>query len=110
MYNIEDLIQEYGNDFLIDTNRGDDALYPIEDMELYLPDNSAAAFSLGWRSRNQFQWTDSYFTFDGYGNIISIPGREYVSYLQNQIEEDEFVDWLISRGYIDEEEYYEDKD
>ena len=103
MYDIENFIGLYGNDFLLETRRSDDALYPVEDMDVYLPNDPKEAFMLGWRSRNQFTPTDDYFTFDGYGNIISIPSREYISYLQDQIDEDEFVDWLLSNGYIDED-------
>jgi hypothetical protein len=110
MYYIEELIKEFGNDFLLGTRRADDALYPVEDMDAYLPEDPKEAFMLGWRSRNQFIPSDSYFTFDGYGNIISIPSREYISYLQDQIDEDEFVDWLLSNGYINEDEDYEDED
>ena len=103
-YDIDDLLEEYGNEFLIETRRQDDALYPMDELESLLPSSLTDAFTMGWRSRNQFRWTDSYVTFDGYGNLVSIPKNEYLSYLANQIDEDEFVEWCIEQGYIDEDE------
>lgn len=118
MYNIEDLINEYGNEYLMETDP-DVALYSMYDLNELLPQSPEDAFSAGLNAygyfggekyKRDFNLNDDYFTYDGYARLVSVYGSDYIPYLQGHIDEDYFIEWCEEQGYIDEDEDYEDED
>ena len=118
MFNIEDLIDEYGNEYLMETNP-DVALFSMYELNEMLPQNPEDAFSLGlyaygwWnheKYKREFNTGDDYFTYDGYAHLVSVSEYDRQRYLQSEIDEPYFIEWCKEQGYIDEDEDYEDED
>lgn len=104
-YDIDGLIKEYGNEYLMDTDP-DNALYSMYDLNELLPQNPEDAFMAGIYAAKagNFNPSDDYFTFDGYGRHNSISEYEYESYLADHIDVDYFIEWCERYGYADEYE------
>lgn len=118
MYNIKDLIDEYGNEYLMETNP-DVALFPMYDLNAFLPQDPEDAFNAGlyaygwWNNEKyerDFSFNDDYFTYDGYAHLVSVSEYNRQQYLESEIDEDDFIEWCKEQGYIDEDEDYEDED
>lgn len=114
-YNYDELLRDYGNEYLIENNP-DDALYAMDEMdELYNASAYEAVqrafygydynrFDNGERNeRESFNPNRDWFGFNGYGNLVSVDDYDYVSWMDSHISEDEFIDWCVEQGYIDED-------
>ena len=115
-YDIKELIEEYGNEYLMDENP-DYALYSMYELNEFLPQNPedafrAGLFAYGWwggeKYKRDFNFGDDYFAYDGYANLVSVNEYDYVAYLESWIDEDYFIEWCKDQGYIDEDEDNED--
>lgn len=97
--NYEDLLEQYGNEFLDSQNRFDDRLYYFNEFEDYLNTlTQYNAFQLGVNAT--INWSDDYYYFDGYANVHT----EYnaATYFKSIIYEDEFKEFILNEGYFDE--------
>ena len=111
---IEELIRDYGAEFLQESDYYDQCPYPMDELEEltnYTPLEAITRAFYGYRwSRidrdepEEFNPNDEYFTFNGYGNLVSISEFDYEDYLKSQIDEDDFIEWCKEQGYIDEDE------
>lgn len=112
-YDIEELIKQYGNEFLMDTDP-DNALYDMDSLGELLPQDPWDAFMAGFRAGKfaNFNPSDDFYTFDGYGRHHSVSHYDYYDYLTDHIDEDYFIEWCERYGYIDEYEMeeYEDEE
>lgn len=115
-YDIDDLIEEYGNEYLSE-NDPDSQLLDMYMLNEVLPQNpedafSAGLYAYGWwngeKYKRDFNTSDDYFTFDGYAHYVSVSSSEALDYLKMNITEEYFVEWCIEQGYIDEDEDEDD--
>ena len=111
-YDFDELVEEYGAEY-VQEYYPDDMLYPMDEISEFVTDVWEALRSsfFGYdynpysdENREKFNPNRDYFAFNAYGNLVSIDSRDYVAWLQRMISEDEFVDWCIEQGYIDEDE------
>lgn len=111
-YDIDDLLEEYGNEYLSE-NDPDSQLLDMDMLNEVLPNNPEDAFNeglwaYGWwdgeKYKRDFDTSDDYFTFDGYAHYVSVPSHDALGYLKMHITEEYFVEWCIEQGYIDEDE------
>lgn len=113
-YNYEELIREYGAEFLVEHNYSDECPKDMEMLNEYTQYDALEAIT---RAFYGYRWTgierdepenfnpnDDYFAFNAYGNLISIPDYWYDEYLKSFIDEEEFVEWCVEQGYLDEDE------
>lgn len=112
MTQVENLIEKYGNEYLMETNP-DVALNSMCDLRELLPQNPEDAFNAGLYAygycggemyKRDFNLDDNYVTYDGYARLVSLHDFDYVPYLQSHIDEDYFIEWCKEEGHIDEDE------
>jgi len=101
----DELLDEYGLEFM-NEEYPDDSPQPMEALdELFSSYEAVRAAFYGGRygfKQDVFNPNDEYFKFDGNGNIQSIP---YVNdYLNDVIDEDDFIQWCKEKGYVDDED------
>lgn len=97
--NYDNLLEQYGNEFLDSQNRFDDILYDFNEFEDYLNTLTPYdAFQLGVNAT--INWSDDYYYFDGYANVHT----EYdaARYFKCIINEDEFKRFILENDYFDE--------
>ena len=114
---ISELKQEYGQEYLQE-KQPDDMIYQMDEIdELFSSawDALRGAFFGGRYGYDQdsFNPNDDYFYFNGYGNLVSVPYLD--EYLNNEIDDDNFIEWCKEQGYYeenddDDDEEGEDKD
>ena len=57
----------------------------------------------------KFNPNRDYFTFDGYGNYMSIPADYVAERVELCLDKNEFVEWCKEQGYIDDDEEEEEE-
>lgn len=112
--NYDELIREYGVEYMQENNMYDETPYPMDELEeltnyTALDAITRAFYGYQWtgvkkEERDEFNPNDDYFAFNAYGNLISIPDYWYDEYIKSQIDEDYFIEWCMEQGYIDEDE------
>ena len=112
--NVEELIRDYGTEFLQESDYYDQMPYEmdmLEEITNYTPLEAITRDFYGYQwsgvekeNPAEFNPNDEYFAFNGYGNLVSIPEYCYEEYLKSQIDEDEFIEWCKEQGYVDEDE------
>lgn len=116
--NYEDLLEEYGNEYLSETDP-DSQLLDMYMLNEVLPQNpedafSAGLYSYGWwngeKYKRDFNTSDDYFTFDGYAHYVSVSSYDVLEYLKMHITEEYFLEWCNEQGYIEDDEDYFDED
>ena len=112
----EDLLRNYGNEYLQEMNP-DDCLYSMDEMDELLNDSAYNAIQRAFYGydynphregnggeRESFNPNRDWFGFNGYANLVSVDDFDYVSWMDDRIDEDGFIEWCIEQGYIDEDE------
>lgn len=100
--NYEDLLDQYADEFLDSQNRYDDKLYSFDEYTINELFSSKTPFEILQEGVDAtINWSDDYFYFDSYGSIHS--ERNAVEYYKEIIDENEFKDFCIDKGYFDEE-------
>lgn len=109
---ISELKQKHGQEYLQEKHP-DDMIYPMDEIdELFSSvwDALRGAF-FGGRygyDKDSFNPNDDYFYFDGYGNLVSVTYLD--EYLDNEINDDDFIEWCKEQGYYKENEDDEGED
>lgn len=110
----KELLRDYGNEFLYEHDKADDAIYDMGSISEFITDVWEALRSsfngYDWcpgadsdhRLREQFNPNKDYFAFNGYGNLVSIDSYYYTDWLDRNIDRDEFIEWCAEQGYIEE--------
>lgn len=108
----DELVEEYGSEYLRE-NRSDDAYYDmsmIDEMfegksNTYVLQRAYFGGAYGWKNEHvPFDPNADYFAFDGYGNLLSIDEIDLSSYVKENIDESDFMDWYENQGYIEDDE------
>ena len=113
----EELLDEYGLEYLREHNHGDYALYDMGEFnEIVNLDGMQAedVFDMGRMAysyitgdpnnkKNEWMWSDDYFFFDGYGHLCSISDGQLQDYFSYHIEESDFMEWCEDMGYTEGE-------
>lgn len=116
--NYEDLLEEYGNEYLSETDP-DSQLLDMYMLNEVLPQDpydafSAGLYAYGWcngeKYKRDFNTSDDYFTFDGYAHYVSVSSYDVLEYLKMHITEEYFLEWCNEQGYIEDDEDYFDED
>ena len=100
----KELVREHGRDYLSE-EYPDDLPMDMDEIEMAFSSVQEALTRAFYGGRygfeaDSFNPNDAWFCFDGNGNIKSIP---YIDdYLDDVIDEDLFIEWCMSNGYIDE--------
>lgn len=112
-YNYEELIREYGEEYLQESDYYDRCPIPMDEFEQftnYTPLEAITRAFYGYRwlrfERDEYEAfnpNDEYFTFNGYGNLVSISEYDYEVYMKSEIDETDFIEWCVEQGYLDEE-------
>jgi hypothetical protein len=105
-WNFEDMVNDYGMEYLSEED-SDNVPLNMDDFNEYFNDAWEAVRSAFFGGRygfknDSFNPTDPYFTFNGYGNVESIPYIE--DYLTDMIDEEEFYNWCVDNGYFESDE------
>ena len=115
----EELLKQYGEEYLEETNRADVFFYPMESLseialdgidsalEIFEAGRSAYGYTTGDPNSKKTEWfnSDEYFFFDGYGNLVSLGESQVADYLSFVINKRDFVGWCEEQGYVDNPEY-----
>lgn len=107
--NYEDLLEQYGDEFLDSQNRFDDRLYSFDEYTINELFSNKTPFEMLQEGVGAtVNWSDDYFYFDGYGHIHT----EYnsVEYYKGIINEDEFKEFILKNDYFDDYPYPEEED
>lgn len=99
-YDYEGLLKHYGNEYL-QNNCGGDELFHMEMFDEIL-ENEKPSEILEKVDKTCFDIFDSYFYFNVYGAICST--NDYIEYMEEHITQEEFLNWCLEHGYIEEEE------
>lgn len=93
------------NLYLLDAKYYDDVLMTYEELCDQIDTmEPSKAFQLGINSACQFSWTDDYYKFDGYSNII---GYTDTQAKKEALENTDFLEWCFERQEYDEEDLEE---
>lgn len=112
----EELLEEYGLDYLREYNRGEYALMDMGEFEylelegrdpvdVFQMALSAYSYVTGDpnNKKNEWMWGDDYYFYDGYGHLCSISEGQLEDYFSYHIDKSSFMQWCEDNGYIDEE-------
>lgn len=112
----EDLLRQYGN-YYLQEHDPDDCLYSMDEMDELLNDSAYNAIQRAFYGydynphregdggeREPFNPNRDWFGFNGYANLVSVDDFDYVAWLDSHIDDDEFIEWCMEQGYIEEEE------
>ena len=110
-WDFNDMLEENGIEYLQE-NYPDAEPYPMDEFnELtnYRNDPLEAITRAFFGGRygfknDSFNPNDDYFAYNGYGNLISIKDYDFIDYLKDYINEEEFYDWCVEQGYFESEE------
>lgn len=106
-WDFEDMLDNYGNEFLIEKEYGDE-LFEMELInEIYnepLEAMTRAFYGGRYGFKDSFNVNDEFATFDGYGNLVSVNDYKRIDYFKDHIEEEEFYDWCVEEGYFESDE------
>lgn len=114
----EDLLEEYGNEYLSEHDP-DSQLFDMYMLNELLPSDPERAFTdglwaYGWwngeKYKRDFNTSDDYFTFDGYAHYVSVSSSEALDYLKMHITEEYFLNWCREQGYIEDDDEYVEED
>lgn len=105
-WDFEDMLNDYGMEYLQE-NDSDNEPIDMDSFDEYLdsPWEAVRSAFYGGRfgfDRDSFNPTDSYFRFNAYGNVESIPYLD--DYLKDMIDEESFYDWCVEQGYFESDE------
>lgn len=116
--NYKDLLEEYGNEYLSETDPDSQLLdmYMLNEILPQDPEDAfiAGLYSYGWwngeKYKRDFNASDDYFTFDGYAHYVSVSSYDVLAYLEMYITEEYFLEWCKEQGYIEDDEDDFDED
>ena len=116
-YDFDELVSDYGYEYLSEFYP-DDCAYPMDELDELTNFTAEQAITRAFygydyfpkdpRSiKEPFNPNREYFAFNGYGNLVSIEKYYYLDWMKRSIDEDQFVEWCLEQGYIEEDEDYE---
>lgn len=116
--NYEDLLEEYGNEYLSEIDPDSQLLdmYMLNEILPQDPEDafSAGLYAYGWlngeKYKRDFNTGDDYFTFDGYAHYVSVSSYDVLAYLKMHITEEYFLEWCNEQGYIEDDDDNFDED
>lgn len=110
----DEMLDQYGNDYLDETARGESRVESMDLIEDYLANmDGYDAFMAGlyayqydgkgdWEGHQRsFSMNDEWFTVDAYGHYMSMNDNERMEWYNRSIDDDYFIDWLIENGYVE---------
>ena len=107
-FNFDEMAEQYGCEFLAEHDPDSEPMSMDEFNEFtnYSDDPLEAirrAFYGGryGHENDSFNPNDDYFTYNGYGNLVSISDYMFDEYLRDHIDEEEFKQWCIDYNYYD---------
>ena len=103
----DDVYEDYGNDFLLESRNGDSdyAIHNMDELDEELGSRSPSeAIMDAWNGSDfdgenhngtgHFNPNEDYFSYTGDGNLISIRGVYIAEWLRGSIDEHYFIEWL----------------
>lgn len=112
----EELLRNYGNEYLQENNP-DDCLYAMDEMDELFNESAYNAIQRAFYGydynphregsggeREPFNPNRDWFGFNGYANLVSVEDYDYVAWMDSHIDDDYFIEWCVEQGYIDEPE------
>ena len=115
-YDFDELVDDYGYEYLSEYNP-DDCAYPMDEFDEltnFTPFDAIQRAFFGYDynpyreghggEREPFNPNRDYFAFNGYANLVSIDRHDYREWMKRSIDEEEFVDWCFEHGYLDEDD------
>ena len=112
-YDYKSLLDEYGMEYLQEMSP-DDCPYEMEMIDEMFKSHwdalRAAYFGYHYNPysdgehREEFKPVVEYFAFNAYANLVSIDKYDLDSWIESHIEEDEFIDWCVEQGYVEDYE------
>ena len=116
-YDINELIENYGEDYLNETaGSWEDYVHTMDDLEYYLESEGLEWIlcrmyyggvwtNNGFDSSQTFNPLDDYYVVNAYGNFFSMNEYAKAPWIREKIEEwgtDDFIQWCSEQGYIEE--------
>lgn len=108
-WDFDEMVNDYGSEYLSEKDPDSEPYCMDEFNELtsYADDPLEAITRAFYGGRygfknDSFNPNDDFFTYNGYGNLISIPYLE--DYLKDMIDEESFYDWCVEEGYFESDE------
>ena len=110
-WNFDEMIEDYGFDYLIENNPDAEPydMGEFNELTTYRDDPLEAITRAFYGGRygfknDSFNPNDEYFAYDGYGNLISIKDYDINDYLKEHIDEEYFYEWCVDEGYFESDE------
>ena len=116
----EELLRDYGNEYLQESDP-DDCLYAMDEMDELFNESAYNAIQRAFYGydynphregdggeRDPFNPNRDWFGFNGYANLVSVEDYDYVAWMDSHIDEEYFIEWCVEQGYVDEEDDDED--
>lgn len=96
-YNVDDL-EDYIDDYIESNNY--ERWYDMSDFDELMSGNTP--FEIAQKIQGgEFDVNDNYFSFDGYGNLVSNTDGA-----KEDLDESNFLDWCRMNGYVDWSDYF----
>ena len=92
--NIDGITVEQFNEIIGEMEYYDDEVYNMDDFNMVYGSDPYEAIRAAYNggrygfSQDQFNPYDDYFTFDGYGNVVSIPDYRLQDYMDHNFKDD----------------------
>ena len=114
----EELLEEYGQEYLREYNRGEYALNDmgefeylefegrdLEPMEIWEMAMHAYGYTTGDPNSKkvEWSWSDDYYFYDGYGHLCSINSNQLQDFYSYHIDYYSFIEWCQEMGYAEGE-------
>lgn len=110
-WDFDEMLEDYGFEFLGETDPDSEpySMDEFNDLTDYRNDPLEAITRAFYGGRygfknDSFNPNDEYFTYNGYGNLISIKEYDLVDYFKENIDEETFFDWCVEHGYFEAED------
>ena len=109
-------LEDWGMEYLRGT---DDEIFNMSDLDWLEKDREPKAILycaffgsdyFPYGDDGRFNPNREYFTYDGYGNYMSIDSNYLAERIELCLDSNDFIDWCIRQGYIEEEEEEEEEE
>lgn len=110
----EELLEQYGEEYLYETNHEDEKFFPmeafeeialngLEPMDIFYGARQAYGYTTGDPNSKKTEWfnDDDYFFFDGYGHWVSLAASQVADYLSFIVDKNDFMNWCSEMGFVE---------
>ena len=110
----DEMLDQYSEEYLNEMSGGERVVEPMDYLEDWLANmDGYDAFTAGlyahrydgkddWEGHSiDFSLNDEWFSVDAYGHYVSMNDREKMEWLNDSIDDNYFIDWLIENGYVE---------